>query len=363
MSENQQQQLIPYEQFSTLPELVTKQKQALAKAVIAVEKLPAVTDENSKANAFALRDKIRLAHDTYKELRMPLTRLLNQVISEFTTTEADFRALIDNIDRKTNAYAKKQLEEQRTQEAQAAEKLKAEQHKIEQNSQAKIYAQRRLDEILRKLREHCGTIVGQVSDENLEESKKRLSKEPAWTDKFEQFFLAPPKNGELAGVPVEVYQTVATEMLEETKLTYVKKAKEIMSDCLGLLPVALKNKEDAKKLQEIEATRAEEAAKLAEETMIAKAEGEKAIATLDSQSSVPPEPKVKTKHTIEVVQNSGWLQIIAFWYEHDPKAKSDDVSKKTFLQCKTFAEKKYNNDGVKIEHAGVKYVEDVKAKK
>lgn len=150
-------------------------------------------------------------------------------------------------------------------------------------------------------------------------------------------------------------------MLEHFKNMYFEQASELMADGAKLLPIALKSKAEAQRLAaQDELRRAEEAKKEAEEES-ARVAGAKAIAHLDNPA--PEEAAVKTKLKINITQNDGWLKIIAFWYQFDPEAKTGDLSRKTFAQCKLFAERKVNKDGTRIDHPGVEYVEDVKAKK
>lgn len=364
MSTNKQE-LIPYEEIAgvpaliqVIPALVQKQRDILAKIIPYVDNLK-VTDETSKANAFKLRDQIKLRLEEGQGERMPLTRALDMIRKEFTTTETEFKNQLQRVNDALDTYAKAELTEQRKKEAENAAKVRQEQNAIELESKIKMALKGKIDVIIGNLRESIGKITNAVTDETLAASEKKLSGNPRWIESFEATYFTVPE-----GIPAEQYTAKAKELLPEYKTMYFDQASSLLKESLKLLPIALKNKEEAQRLAKLDEQRRTEEARVAAEEEAARVEGAKVIAQLDNPA--PDEAAVKTKWKINVTQNAGWLKIIAFWYEHDPEAKSkgtDDLARKTFASCKIFAEKKVNKDGTRIEHPGIQYVEDVKAKK
>jgi hypothetical protein len=339
-----------------IPSLIENEKKSLISATQAVEKMPAVVDEVSKKNAYELRDKITDALNTYHGIRMPITRGLDAITKEFTSMEGTFKKLIEHIDAKLNEFATIQLAKQREEEAAAQQKIREEQERIEIEGRIRQVLSQRIKELLFQIREAAGDIVEKVTEENIEIARERLTKDPNWTKGANDYYSKVP-----GWADTKIFNRILNEEIDSDKATYLESAACIMSDTKSLLDIALVNKEEAKKLQAAELEREKEVVAKKESEEQARIEAEKALAVLDIDK--PIEAAASTQLKIQVVDNKGWLNMIALWYEHDPESKTKDLSKKTFAQCKLFAERIANTDGLLIDDKAIKYVEVVKAKR
>lgn len=354
-----------FELSKNMPELLQKSEAALNSAQAAVSALPAVQDEPSKLKAFELLNKIKNAAETYKELRMPFTRGLDAIKKRFTTNENAFAELAGQVQTKLDIYTHAELKKQREAEAQAQAKLRAEQDRIE--SEAKINAElrRRIEAALSGIRERAGKLVHELSKDNYEDAKTKLSADPTWTKQLHDELLKCPGFAVWDKDLENRFNAIAAQQYETLKASYLNSAKSIMSETLAILDVALANKAEALKLQAIEEQRQAEAqAKINTEEQN-RVEAEKAIAQLDVEL---PSQTVKAKVALKIKidpanEAKAWMNIIAFWFTHCED--KSNLSKKTFAQCLTFAERAANSTGLLItgENIGIEYVEAVKAKK
>lgn len=352
--------LLPKEYVSQIPALVTAMQTTLAGAQAKVANFPAVTNDDQKAEAFALREKIRMAMEDYKGRRMPFTRALDQITGVFTTAEKGYQALLDIIDGKTKAYATKQLEDARIAKMEADKKLREKEQAITRAANIKLDLEQKVSGFLDSVRTAAGKVVAEVTKANLKECQDRLSVEPKWTPKMEvTYYTVPPQwAGNQEGI--DAYSEIAKAEYERLKLHYNTRGKILLADSKSLLEVAVTNKTQAELLQHSMDTEHEQAKTKAEAEIVSTKEADLAFAAMDHVAAPPPAVKVKMK--IEVSSNDGWLQIMAFWYANDPEARTMDLSK-TLSKFKTFAEKKVNFDDTRIVHPAIKYVEDVTAKK
>lgn len=352
--------LLPKEYVSQIPALITAMNTTLAGAQAKVASFPAVTNDDEKADAFALREKIRLAMEDYKGRRMPFTRALDQITAVFTTAEKGYQALLDTIDGKTKAYATQQLEEARKKKAEADRQLREKERAITRAANIKLDLERKVSGFLDAVRAAAGKVVAEVTKATLKECQDRLSVDPKWTPKMEAaYYTVSP---EWAGNQEEIdaYSEIAKAEYDRLKLHYNTRGKILLADSKSLLEVAVTNKDEAARMQTSLTTAHKKEETKAHEEIVANKEADLAFATMDH--AAPPPPAVKIKQKIEVVSNDGWLQIMAFWYANDPEAKTMDLSK-TLSKFKTFAEKKVNFDDTRIVHPAIRYVEDVTAKK
>jgi hypothetical protein len=354
------QELIPYQDLSVgIPGLVDKMNNAIVSAKAAVEKLPEITDDETKQKAFDLMGKIKGAFEQYNGFRMPFTRMLDQITKKFTSAENEAKSICDGIQAKLNAYAKKQLDEQRLKEHENQKKLKAEQRKIELEGNIKLTLVNRVNEFLEVVRKAAGAVVDEVTKETLVDKKKALNVEPKWTQKMEtKYFTAPDYlEGDEEGAK---FLEIAQAEYEGHKTHYATKGKEILADSIALLDVAVNNREEAQRMKDAQANQLQQEQEEQKENITAKIDADVALSALDQEQV--EQVKAKTTYKIEVKSNVGWMKIIAFNYEHDPKAKTELWDTKTMKSFKTFAERKFNKDSTKVDHADVVYVEDVKAK-
>lgn len=341
-----------------MPELLLTAQAQLTICSGLVKAMTPITDEATKNSAFVLRDKIKLAATTYKEMRMPFTRKLNDIVSLFTGNEKGFDGLVTDIESKANMWATKELAKKRAADEANDKLLKEQQTKIALEGVIREGLRMRINAMLENIRTAAGAIVNAVTKDNLADQKKKLATEPRWVpetmDKF--YFKVDPWTNDQ-----DTFKRIADEEFEANKTDYLTKAKTILTDSLAIVDVALTNKAEADRLQAAATEQAKKDTEIQSEEAQRATAAELALANLDINKAELAKG-IKPKMKIDIQGNDGWIQIIAFWFQHDPAAKTADLSKKTFLQCKTFAENLCNNTGTILEHEDVIYVEVVKVK-
>lgn len=305
-------ELINFNQLATVPAMIEDGKQGLAKAKEVVAKFPEVDSDEMDAQAVQLITRIKASLESRYNARMPFTRQLDEIKKEFTANENGFKELQSELQKKRDGYAQFKLAQKRKADEEAAEKLKDEQEKIREKHLAEQAITDKINELLIPVKKYAYDVLNKVTKANLEESKALLSKPVQW--KHPELKFSQPD--------IDRFITLATETLSGTH---------------DILEVAIKNKKDAAKLQEIADQEAADRKAQEEADAKAKSEADQILLQLDAERSA--EVKVKESVTIEVRDNSDWLKMIAFWFEHDPEAKGKDLSKKTFAQCKAFCEK------------------------
>lgn len=347
----------PNELLESMPALITEMDTSIAKAQAIEKALPKIVDEETKQQHFKFKETLTLRLSQYKERRMPFTRKLNEIVKLFTTREAEYERLLKLTDDKTSAYARQELAASRAAQDLEDKKLAAKQAAINLEGRIRETLQSRINDMLDKVRNAAGNLVKKVTKENLDDTKKKLSKKPVWMKDVmdPQFFDKPDWVADN-----EQWSRIANEVFPAMQTDYLTKAKEILDGSLKIAQVAITNKEEAELLQkaQTEHDKAEEQRKA--EELQKELDGKDAMAQLDKEHIEAPKVRVKMK--IDVLENEGWLQMIAFWFANDPESKTKDLSKKTFLQCKTFCEKACNDTGAIIEHKSLTYIEDVKAR-
>lgn len=330
-------------------------KGVLAKAQAAYKKMAPVVDEESKQQAFALRDKVQRAEKDLNENRSPFTRELTKFTKEFTGTEGGFASIRIDIEAKCDTYARTELAKARAKQAEIDAKLKAEKDAIEFDGRCREVLRQNIEKLLDAVRQGTGKLINDVTKGNLETTRTRLSAEVKWKEDYTKFYRTKPDWAD-----AEKFDAIAKAEFEANKMDYLTRAKAIMDDALRILDVAVNDKAEAQRLQDVAAqVQKEEAEKVAsqEEKDI---EAQKAIAELDMERVEAP--KVKSKMKIEILDNVAWLQLMSFWYTNDPDSKTVDCSKKTFAQLKTYAENSCNKGNDILTHSSIKWIEDVKAK-
>ena len=357
-------ELLPEEYTSTIPELVEFMRGTLENAKTAVANFPAVIEtEEQKKEAFDLREKIRTSLADINGERMPFTRALDLITKEFTTAENEFKACIKELDDRTSAFATLQLAEQRKKQAENDLKVARDKQKIELEGTTKVLLQQRVSGFLDSVRAAAGKVVAEVTKENLQECKDRLSVTPKWTEKMEAAFIAVPdhlKDQEL----IDKFKEIVGNEKAAMVLHYQTRGKIILADSKSLLEVALTSRDEADRMAtaSTQNQKADENQVIAE--IVADTDGKIAMAALDAAAEVP-NANVRTKWIIDQkkIKRPGWLKLVAFFFEFDQE-KKDDLSKKTFMQCLKFAEDMANADTPrKLDHPQIVYIEDVKARK
>lgn len=350
-------ELITKEESTSMPVLLNDGEQRLLKAMAIVKDFPAITDAQSDKNAATLVAQLEDRMKAFNESRMPFTRRINELVKKFTGVENGYQSLIDQVKKKRDTYTAAELKKSREAQAKVDAELAATQAKITLEASIKEVLRMKINAMLDIARNAAGRLVNEVTKETLEANKTLLSGDPKWkAEKQDPYYYTAPD-----WITDKAHFTeIATAEFETNKADYLVRAKQIMSDSLGIIEVALTDKAEALRLQETMKVEADKV--IAEEETEAQRdlEGQKIIAKLDMPEVAMPKAKIKMK--IEILDDEAWVQIFANWWKWDTKKESDKLERKTLLQMKTFVEKHAFDTGEFIEHPSLNYIEDVKAR-
>ena len=335
-----------------LNKLIAEGSEGLRKAGQAVQQLPEkITSNEQFEQAKALQNKIKASASFREEKRKPFTRKLDEIKKAFTEIENGLMALSANIQTKLDAYALVIATEERKKEQERQRALMDERQKIEDERRKQGVRDANLNSMLDLVRNYAADIIKSITKANMKEAEKKLSVVPEWKEKQRLQFLANDAEA-------------TAEQIKEASEVFLEQSKKILKEAIEIIPLVLQNKAEAEKLLKEQEALAKEEAEKASKEADAKAEAEKALAQLDSTPLLVTNNGPKTKSVVEIVvkDSSGWLQIIAFWFEKDEDAKKKDLSKKTFMQCLKFVEKWANTHGERIESEAILYKEVTKAR-
>lgn len=301
---------------------------------------------------------VKQIHDTLHDTRAPLTRILDDIRAEFTTREKKLMSIVDKVKARHNAYTAKQLAEARKIEEEARKKADAERNAIEQKQKAESILNSRIDAYVDKVREHAGKVADSVTKSNIKELEKKLSGSPKWGDSYDKHYSDKPE-----GIDKQLWDSMINDFKELHKARYIEEGKEVMESAKNLLPIVLKNADDAKRLREAEAKKVEEERKEREELAKAKADGEAALSQLDHHADVP-EVKANVDWEIEVKSAAAYLQLVMFWWENEDQGNKtlEKVEKWTFPRAKKFTERYAKKHGKIVDHKDIIYHEVIKGK-
>src|SRR5690606_23888283 len=112
---------------------------------------------------------------------------------------------------------------------------RAEQDRIE--SEAKINAElrRRIEAALSGIREKAGKLVHELSKDNYEDAKTKLSADPTWTRQLHDELLKCPGFAAWDKDLENRFNAIAAQQYETLKASYLNSAKSIMSETLAIL--------------------------------------------------------------------------------------------------------------------------------
>lgn len=115
-----------------------------------------------------------------------------------------------------------------------------------------------------------------------------------------------------------------------------------------------------------EAVRKEQERRKAEEEARSKAELDKANAEMSGLFGIAKAgqsymPKAKVSQKIEVSDPKAFLAIVSMWWQHEGSTLSVEDLGKIFKKQVAFCEKLANKQGILVESVGLEYVEEVKA--
>lgn len=332
-------------------------------------------------------EKTRKTLKAMNERRSPVTKLFDQVRSEFTILEN----AIDPTKKDTipyriaqyrNAYAaqKREEEERRRKAELAAQEL----------IRAKETYRVAVEEDFRRsfntlIDNEIGVLSGLYNGASLENFAEILDTVAQYqstlpddwcpaTGVRQPYNLSP---AEAADIRNSVFQN----MLPKFKDQYIFDVDEYRREILNKLPakkaelerIAKANDEEVERLkaelaerEAAEASRKERERQQAEAEAQRKAELDKANAEMAglfamSRATQDYAPKTKVTKRIKVNEPAAFLAIVSMWWQREGCTLSIDELSKIFKKQLTFCEKIANKDNVLVESAALEYIDEVKA--
>jgi hypothetical protein len=364
MSNEETKEVLASMNWAELPVILERSENALQRAMAACDKLPEIENDELDNVYKEMIDKIKRTSDGFKEERTPFTRKFTEVTKGFTAQEGLFGQMVEKLQVKRNAYTKYKLDEQRKANALRDAKIEKEKEVVTIKMSVQNYLANMVMTFVQGAQAYCNQQLDTVTKENIVEMKKLLSNDPQWKPAQQKIFEKDPeiyaKHHDKAYI-----RSVMNSLLEETKNDFFTKTKEIMKSTSENLDVALTNKKEAKQLQDQQAKETEEQAAVEISQNILSAQIEATFVQVDNAPVMGEQVKAKVAQKIVIHDNKAWMKFINFYFSHSPEATdpTKDLSKKTFLQCKTFCEKAASSsDTYLTADETFSYEEDVKAK-
>jgi len=324
--------------------------------------------------------------------RTPITQILSQIASEFTSLENPLNpqkadSYYSKLQNHRNSWAKEKQEEQRKKEQEILKKKNQEQERLDLKSEAERQIRDAYTKKLFSFKNHISKLLNEMSLETFEENKVKIEsvKLEYPRDAFNKLeCVLFPKY--IDGSEVDrIINAARINLYDELSANFRENMEVDKQDALDKLPskkkelerMAKASAEEAEALRQQAEKRKKAEAKLlkdqqeqAEKDAQAKLEQEKsmnsATTLFDAQAEISVlnqnAGKTKVSYVINVLNHQGWLMVFANYFEHYGNALDlETVGKKTLNQMKKDVEKLANSKGIFIEHESVEYIEDVKA--
>lgn len=332
-------------------------------------------------------EKARKTLRVMNERRAPVTKLFDQVRSEFTALEnavdpAKSGSVPYQLTQHRNAYAARKHEE-------AERRRQAELAAREHTRARESYRADVTTDFRRAFNATVNDLVGKfvhlnksVTLKNFQSVVDTLSAYPASLPADWQPDIQVRKPVNISDdEALQIRQEVLSSLMPEFDERYIYEVVEVRRDILERLPskrieleeIARADAADAERRRaEIAAREAAEAARLEQERRQAeddarrRAELDKANAEVGGLFSVAKAeqayaPKTKVSKKIRVSDQSAFLAILALWWKHEGASLSVEELSKIFKKQISFCEKIATKDGIFAESPALKYVDDVKA--
>lgn len=340
----------------------------------------------------AYLDKTRKTVKLMNEQRSPITKMFDQIRTEFTSMEnsidpAKAGNVPCQIQACRNQFAAKKREEEEKRRREEAMKLQKQQALIKYETDVEEDFKQQFNRYITQRINELTTLNASLTLENFDTQSVKIVDYPTTmpADLFNHLTLSVlvPQivSGEAAKIRAGVQARLLTRFNEQYT-TEIGDYKDTIVDALSskhaeLERMAKANAEEQERMRkELAAKEAAEAARL-EEQRKRKEEEEKAAKQLQAQAqevgnlfneasvSTPAyTPKTSVKKRIVALDAEGIINIVSFWWSKEGQFMDVDSLAKMFKKQITAVEK-YANDKAKAEFINsphVKYEDEVKAK-
>ena len=332
-------------------------------------------------------DKTRKTVKVMNERRAPVTKLFDQIRTEFTSMEnaidpSKAGTIPYKLQQHRNQYAAKKREEE---EARRRAEEAARQAQIARSS----YRTACIDDYKIQFNNFVVSNINQLTDLNSSITLDNYScicdtvsafateLPEAWAPKSSvrmPYNLTPEESRSIAS---EALQSLIPQFKEQFRF----EIGEYRQDILDRLPSKRVELEKAAKASAEEAQRIATAMKEREEAELSRKERERALREAEetrrkevekaatdsvslfdiSASKTQYTPKTKVSKKIRIVSPDGYMQCLAMWWSKEGSRLSDEELAKAFKKQVSFCEKLANKDGEFIKSESIEYVDDVKA--
>lgn len=400
MSENSQLPALPTE--DDIKTIVSSASQALQKntsqSTTALNALIAFVNKwkdialsaEAAQEAVGLLKKVRGTKDDMNNRRTSFTKLLDGMISSFTTLENKIdpkkSAEVTAVQKLLDDYNTNLLRQQQLKEQEEQKKLAIAQEKIDLKAELVIALGNHYLNFVALQRQMLMDLYNELTLDNFERQSALLKQFNIIYpySHLQEFKFQTKRSWSLDDESKkEIWLSVKQGKHEEYQRSFRSTIEADIQQLSDKLPAKKKELEEiakadtAKKerlLKEQQEREEENKKKLAAE---AEQKQQESINTATTNKAVEevntlfdhnanaevveaPTGSIRKVCDIKLKNNAGWLAILAFYMQNEGTASKADLSKKTFDSCKTFAEKKYLKDGIKIENPLLDYDESVK---
>ena len=356
----------------TAPEALTLNQTSLTNAKRAAETLIAVAKEkgmsselDTQMNEYQI--KLRKTLALINDRRKPITQTLDAIKKAFTEIESEAKGLDVEIQAFRNEYAKHVAELARKAEDERLAKIQLERERSEYISLVEQQAFRHFNTYLSSMLQFIVNEFETCTLENIDILPGRfetLSEEYPVTHFSALANTILPAMTLTGEEKLTIYRDVMNAKLPEYKAQFTNDVREQKQWVIERIPgkklelqriaeakgaEAERLKKEAEERQARERERLEAEKREAEEKQRREAEAQKEASNIqalfDAAAAAPDTSQVKEGYKIVVNNPAAYLLIAQYWFEREGISKPvETIEKTTFLQMKTFAEKRASKD-------------------
>lgn len=159
--------------------------------------------------------------------------------------------------RLSSTPTQKELAKAREEQAKVDAELEKEKNKLNLEARIRETLRIRINAMLDRVRNATAQIVHEVTPETLEEGKKKLGTEPRWVkERMDDFYYATP-DWITSTDDIDRFSVIAIAEFPANSADYISRSRQIMQDSLAIIDIAITNKAEAQRLQDVARQEAE----------------------------------------------------------------------------------------------------------
>lgn len=344
-----------------------------------------VTEATYKAGLEYL-SKVSKTVNLMNSNRKPVTQFLSEIAKQFTSLEAELalndKTIPGQVKFKIDQFAKEVARKKKELELLAENKLKKERQVNELETEIKTSINKSYYAYFNHVVLSINKIWDNIKLSNFDSiSNDIIESEYSLPEKyFDNIVLKQNYSMILEKEKQEIVSNIIGEQYPELAQKFTKDIDEVKHDIIvqfdekfaELQEIA---KADKKLAEEMKIAAAEKSAKLskeqkerfeASESLASKEIENQKIASnlmgMFDANPTSPDIKIREFTEIQVIDPSGWVELLLFYFEREGKLLTEEKLEKKFGFAKKFAESVYNKEDVKITSKYLQYVETAKSK-